>query len=452
MTKIDIMYKQYFKQAWNLMRQNRFYSAVYIVGTGLAISMVMVMAIAYHIRMADRAPEVHRNRLLYATYLDYVRENNVGTAFFSARTARECLLSLRSAKEVAVTTQPVAMSMVNGNSYAWLPGTGDPCKVSLMGTNDGFWRLFDFSFIDGKPFGEAEFQSALPRMVVSASLAKKLFSRTDVSGEAVMLDDVEYIVSGVVKDVSDITPSVAADLWVPYTCVPAVMATGNNERDASIGMLVGCILPAPGVSEQEVAEDLEKQMERYNSTLRDGKIRMVNGVESHVRHVVSQFLGVGIGNNTGGARGTGPVIAIYLALLVLVVLFLLIPALNLSGLNASRMQDRITELGVRKAFGARRAGLFLQVLIENMVLMLPGGLVGLLFSYLLVMLFRNLLLAPGVLVLLTGGGNVELTPGMMINPAVFGYAFAVCLVLNVLSSMIPVWHAVRVNIIEAIKS
>ena len=36
------MYKQYFKQAWNLMKQNRFYSAVYIIGTGLAISMVMV--------------------------------------------------------------------------------------------------------------------------------------------------------------------------------------------------------------------------------------------------------------------------------------------------------------------------------------------------------------------------------------------------------------------------
>ena len=88
-----------------------------------------------------------------------------------------------------------------------------------------------------------------------------------------------------------------------------------------------------------------------------------------------------------------------------------------------------------------------------MVLMLPGGVVGLLFSYLLVILFRNLLLAPGVFALLTGGGvSVELTPGMMLNPAVFGYTFLVCLVLNVLSSMIPVWRAVRVNIIEAINN
>ena len=50
------MYKQYLRQAWQLMKQNRFFSAVYIIGTGLAISMVMVMAIAYHIRTANMAP------------------------------------------------------------------------------------------------------------------------------------------------------------------------------------------------------------------------------------------------------------------------------------------------------------------------------------------------------------------------------------------------------------
>ena len=54
------MYKIYIKQAWALIRQERFFSSVYIVGTGLAISMVMALAVAYHIRTANIAPEVHR--------------------------------------------------------------------------------------------------------------------------------------------------------------------------------------------------------------------------------------------------------------------------------------------------------------------------------------------------------------------------------------------------------
>ena len=40
------MYKVYLKQAWALMGQNRFFTAVYIIGTGLAISMVMVYRLA----------------------------------------------------------------------------------------------------------------------------------------------------------------------------------------------------------------------------------------------------------------------------------------------------------------------------------------------------------------------------------------------------------------------
>ena len=95
-------------------------------------------------------------------------------------------------------------------------------------------------------------------------------------------------------------------------------------------------------------------------------------------HVVRQFV-------MGGS-----VTAVYLMLLFLILLFLLIPALNLSGLNASRMQDRISELGVRKAFGARKNRLLTQILIENLLLMLPGGLVGLLVSYGMVALFQQM--------------------------------------------------------------
>ena len=50
------MYKVYLKQAWALMGQNRFFTAVYIIGTGLAISMVMAIAVVYHIRNGEYRP------------------------------------------------------------------------------------------------------------------------------------------------------------------------------------------------------------------------------------------------------------------------------------------------------------------------------------------------------------------------------------------------------------
>lgn len=48
------------------------------------------------------------------------------------------------------------------------------------------------------------------------------------------------------------------------------------------------------------------------------------------------------------------------------------------------MQQRTSELGVRKAFGGTRGVLIRQILNENLVLTLLGGVVGLLFSYIAV--------------------------------------------------------------------
>ena len=52
------MYKIYLKQAWALIRQERLFSSVYIVGTGLAISLVMVLSIVFYVKMASIYPEM----------------------------------------------------------------------------------------------------------------------------------------------------------------------------------------------------------------------------------------------------------------------------------------------------------------------------------------------------------------------------------------------------------
>ncbi len=51
----------------------------------------------------------------------------------------------------------------------------------------------------------------------------------------------------------------------------------------------------------------------------------------------------------------------------------------------------------------------------------------------------------------SGAGNdIFLSPGMLLNMEVFAYAFAVCVALNLLSSMIPAWRTVRVSITDAL--
>ena len=66
--------------------------------------------------------------------------------------------------------------------------------------------------------------------------------------------------------------------------------------------------------------------------------------------------------------------------LILLVL-LIVPAINLGGMIAGRMEERLSEMGIRKSYGASRRRLLGQVLAENLYMTLAGGLLGLLAAW-----------------------------------------------------------------------
>ena len=57
----------------------------------------------------------------------------------------------------------------------------------------------------------------------------------------------------------------------------------------------------------------------------------------------------------------------YLHYLLVIVILLLVPAINLSSMTLSRMRKRMSEIGVRKAFGATANVLLRQVFYENLL-------------------------------------------------------------------------------------
>ena len=71
--KIHAMIKIYLKQAWELMKQNKLFSTLYVVGTGLAIAMTMIMAIIYYVKIAPVYPEVNRMNTLYLDNSKFVK-------------------------------------------------------------------------------------------------------------------------------------------------------------------------------------------------------------------------------------------------------------------------------------------------------------------------------------------------------------------------------------------
>ena len=115
------------------MKQNRFFSAVYIIGTGLAISMVMVMAVVYHIRTANIAPEVNRDRMCYVTNVSFNMNDDKGhlNSCVGPRFAKEVMYNLKTPEAVAVATMTQMMPFTVGDVFMQAPGHDEAPKVSF---------------------------------------------------------------------------------------------------------------------------------------------------------------------------------------------------------------------------------------------------------------------------------------------------------------------------------
>ena len=117
-------------------------------------------------------------------------------------------------------------------------------------------------------------------------------------------------------------------------------------------------------------------------------------------------------------------------------LFMVLPALNLVNLNTGRIMERRSEIGVRKAFGATSAQLVWQLIVENMLLCVAGGLLG--------------LAAAGVLWWLEGSGLIPYLKVDM-NFAIFGYGLLLSLIFGLMSGVIPAWKMSRLDPVHALK-
>ena len=85
---------RYLKQALAMMREERLFSGIYIVGTALAIAFTMVMAVVYYIKLAPIYPEANRARTVYFEGLRIEAESGgMGQTGFSSKAFEEWFLN-----------------------------------------------------------------------------------------------------------------------------------------------------------------------------------------------------------------------------------------------------------------------------------------------------------------------------------------------------------------------
>ena len=431
----------YLKESWYNLRKDRVYSAVYIVGTGFSLALVMAWLTVQSMHFDNSYPEVNRDRMLIIPALAESYEGGGNSSAmlslkFIDRFLRQDPIGGVEAVS-AITYEDVTVANDRGEAIGTVAGVVD----------EAFWTVFRMDFVDGHALTELSLNQAVPEVVVCESLARALFGRSDIAGERLFFKDREFRVSGVVRDVPQTASIAFAQLWI-QDLDKDIRAASVFEwlgHDSMLGDYFAVLLAEDRSGFASIRQTLEDRVETYNNSAEaEYKLSFYKGIPT-VRENVFTWSGLTSASFTWIGIGV-------------MFFILLIPMINLSGMVGSRMDARMGEFGVRKSFGAWRGDILGQIAGENLLLTLLGGVLGLALSYVLLAVFSEQF--NGMLPTETLGMTFSMED---IDAAVFSVRdffklklylllLAIVLVLNIISALLPVMKVMRRPITESLNS
>jgi putative ABC transport system permease protein len=214
-----------------------------------------------------------------------------------------------------------------------------------------------------------------------------------------------------------------ANLYLPYT-VSKVSWKSSDLMGGYTGVLLA-----------KSVQDLPKMQAEYQQMVR--KIPIGTKEFDHLYVAADPYLAGLTRNGFGNEHDTG-VAKVIAVIGALAFIFMLLPTISLVNINITRIMERSSEIGVRKAFGASSSTLVYQFIIENIILTCIGGIIGLLLSVLAIYIIN----AADVI------SNLNLS----LNLKVLGYSFVVCIFFGLLSGVYPAWRMSRLNVVSALKA
>ena len=298
---------------------------------------------------------------------------------------------------------------------------GEPERVTGAAVVGDFFTVLGIEPVLGRKFAAHENEDGKNRVTIlsHAFWQRRFGADPNLVGQQIQLNGNQYTVVGVMPP-SFQDPVAAAkrpvELWMPL----AISEGMRNARRGDFLQVIARLKPGVGIDQARaelkgIAARLEQQYPDTNTNW--------STIVDPLHHTL-----------TGNVR---PALMI---LLGAVAFLLLIACANVANLLLARASARQREIAVRSALGASRARIIRQLLTENMLLSLAGGVAGLLFAW---WGTRALLaLSPG---------NIPRLSSVGIDPQVLVFTLLISLVTGLLFGLAPALIVSKLNLNETLK-
>lgn len=420
------MLNNYFKVAARSLYKHKYFSTVNAVGLAIGMSVSLLLIVLYaHVCTFDN---FHTNKSeIYRVVTSHHSDREWELAFAPFSVADDFNNGFAGIKKTVKITSGFSADAFSGK-----------LEIPIRGffTEPSFFEVFTFPLIKGN----ASTALVQPNgIVLSESTAKKIFNRTDVLGESIEFRNVGqsedstaiYQVTGVMSD-PPANSHMSFEVLISHSTLKPYEQTyeGNYRAFASYGHQYIYFL----VENEASVANIQKRLSELGSEASkraDAKISFRLQALTDInpgRELMALTGGLGPQWDT-----TGFVIFGVISLLIL------LPAcFNYTNISIARALKRSKEIGLRKTMGGMKNHIFLQFIVETVLIVLVSLLGALLIFYFIRSEFKSMMI---------GGSTLDLSLTWPMSLIIVAFA----VFTGFMAGVFPALHFAGLNPIRALR-
>lgn len=421
------MFTNYLKIAFRSLWKNRGYTAINVVGLGVAFCISVFLLLTAYVHLTYDSFHEDGDRIFQL----YLAANDPDRPVKSATLPLPIGPALNAdfpELDAAARVQIGRKTLVEAN--------GKYVDKLINYTDPDFLKLFSFPLVSGN---REVVLRELGSVVISENMAHDLFGAANPVGKRLRLgsdgEQHDFIVTGVLADVPD-NSSLRFDALVRIEDSPGYAASKTKWQDRALQMFLKV---PPQLSQATLETRLKAFTQKYFQSDIDELKKKKAQPDAHgdlfairLQALADMHFSRGMNDN----KGT-PVAVIYV-LLGMAGFILAIASINFINLSIARSFTRAREVGVRKSLGALKSSLFFQIWSESGLVCLLGFVLG-------------IVLANGLLPAFNAQFGAKLRLDSMLQPGFIGLMLAVVAVVTLVAGGYPAAQMARFNTIEVLK-
>ncbi|MFI3262288.1 MAG: ABC transporter permease [Rikenellaceae bacterium] len=398
------------KKIIELIKQNRFYSIMLVLNTAVTITYIMITVLLSALTIGNFGSEPNRSRSYHIEHFN-VKNGEKINVFWGAN-KKFVQEVFRDIKEIDF----YSIVILQGTSGRFVKENNVNKSLNQITADQNIFKLYKYDFVEGAPFTKEDIESANKVIVISKSAAFKLFGKSEgVLGKYVKssTDRNDYKVVGVIENPSAIFERSYTEVIMPLDI--------NNDYAIKTNAITGrCSVRSvikKGSTEADVDESINAAIVDFGKKYfkKEGQVVTVTKYGSNLPLSIPT---------------------------VFVCVFLLIPVINGLGNSSSYIANRLSEIAIRRAYGATNKEIIGLILFENIAMSITGALIGLVASYPLVLKILNLLYARE---------TVAIPVDVIFNYQLYLILVIVLVIFNLFTIYLPLRKVLKSQISDLIK-